>query len=366
MNIPRKKQELWLNGTVYTPKILTPSFLEQTRSMGFEGEVLAFAAEWFSDSPTLTVQTSGSTGSPKPIEVRKERMCNSARMTLNFMGLQEGDEALLAMPVKYIAGKMMVVRAIVGKLHLYTEIPTACPMTQTDRHFSFVALTPMQVFSILQNDTQKTRLQKVLHLLIGGGAIDTSLQEALQSFPHAVWSSYGMTETLSHIALRRLNGIEASEWYQPLPGINVSTSITDTLQIDAPMLHEGTLITNDRVEWNKNGQFRIIGRIDNVINSGGIKIQLEEVETLLCQETDIDFQLTAVTHPKWGEKLVMLTEKLSSEQETELQNAICKLSPYMRPKEIFSVAALPLTETLKPNRAKARLLAAELEQKKPD
>lgn len=361
-----QKQELWLNGTVYTPEILTPAFIKQTSSRGFEGEVLAFAAEWFNPSPTLTVQTSGSTGNPKPMEVRKQQMRNSARMTLAFLNLQEGDEALLAMPVRYIAGKMMVVRAIVGKLHLYTETPSACPLTHENKSFSFVALTPMQVFSILQNDIQKRRLQNVLHLLIGGGAIDSDLQKKLHSFPHAVWSSYGMTETLSHIALRRINGSNATEWYQPLPNIRVSTSTKGTLQIDAPMLHEGSLITNDCVEWNEIGQFRIIGRIDNVINSGGIKIQLEEVETQLRKDTDAAFQLTAVPDLKWGEKLVILTTSLSAQQAIDLQKSIDKLPSYKRPKRIFSIPELPLTETLKPNRAKAKAIALKLEQEIAD
>ena len=315
-------------------------------------EIKEFLAEWHNSSPTLLVHTSGSTGEPKPIWVEKRRMEASARMTCDFLGLKEGDTALLCMSLDYIAGKMMVVRSLVRGLRLITVEPNGHPSWEGD--VAFAAMVPMQVFNLLQTPDGCQRLKQIQHLLIGGGAIDETMARVLADFPNQVWSTYGMTETLSHIALRRLNGPDATKWYTPLPGISLSLSDEGCLRIDAPALHEGMLVTNDIVELAPDGRFRVLGRKDNVVCSGGIKIQMEEVERLLRSHLREPYLITKRRDEKFGEAVVLLTEG-----DTMKAEAVCRqvLPKYWQPRDYVSVAHIPMTETGKPARKQAETLA---------
>ena len=240
-----------------------------------------FLEEWNNSSEQVLVHTSGSTGEPKPMLVEKRRMEASARTTCDFLGLHEGDTALLCMSLDYIAGKMMVVRSLVRGLRLITVPPGGHPLAGLSSPIDFAAMVPLQVYNSLQVPAERVRLMAIRHLIIGGGFIDDSLAAELRSFPHAVWSTYGMTETLSHIALRRLSGPDADEWYTPFAGVDLTLTEEGCLVIDAPAVHEGQLVTNDIVQLAPDGRFKILGRKDNVICSGGIKIQAEEVERML-------------------------------------------------------------------------------------
>ena len=200
----------------------------------------AFLEEWHNDSPYVKVQTSGSTGAPKPMLVEKRRMLASARRTNDFLGLKPDDTALLCMSLDYIAGKMMVVRSLERGLRLVSVEPSGHPLASDNINgqLDLVAMVPMQVYNSLQVPEERERLKQIKHLIIGGGAIDEALAEELKDFPHDVWSTYGMTETLSHIALRRINGEEASDWYTPFPSVEVSLSEDGCLVIDAPEVCE--------------------------------------------------------------------------------------------------------------------------------
>lgn len=333
-----------------------------------------FLQEWNSPSETLLVHTSGSTGKPKPMWVEKQRMLNSAHITCDFLGLRPGDSALLCMSLDYIAGKMMVVRSIERKLRLFSVKPSGHPLSDeslakmVEMDFDFVAMVPMQVYNTLQVPQERERLSRIKHLIIGGGAIDDALAEELRSLPGAVWSTYGMTETLSHIALRRLNGEEASEWYQPFDSVGVSLNSDGCLVIDAPLVCSEPLVTNDIAEIKQQETsshssdassslktssphvlFRIKGRKDNVICSGGIKIQIEEVENLLCQHLDAPFLLAKKKDEKFGEIAVLVTES----GDLEGVEAICRqvLPKYWVPRQYLHFDQLPMTETGKPKRA---------------
>jgi Acyl-CoA synthetases (AMP-forming)/AMP-acid ligases II len=323
-----------------------------------------FLAEWHNERPTILVHTSGSTGQPKPMLVEKRRMEASARITCRFLGLHEGDTALLCMPLDYIAGKMMVVRALTCGLKLIVEEPSSQPLqdsTLSTLHspLDFAAMVPLQVWNLLQKTPE--RLRQIRHLLIGGGAINDELAEALKDFPNYVWSTYGMTETLSHIALRRLNGLERSDWYTPFEGVTVSLSDEGCLVIDAPAVHDGPLVTNDIAELStfnsqlSTQQFRILGRKDNVICSGGIKIQIEEVERLLRPHLAAPFMITKAPDTSFGEQVVLLTE---STDIPAIQTCCRRVLPrYWQPRRILSVDHIPMTETGKPARAEAEHLA---------
>ena len=333
-----------------------------------------FLQEWNSPSETLLVHTSGSTGKPKPMWVEKQRMLNSAHITCDFLGLRPGDSALLCMSLDYIAGKMMVVRSIERKLRLFSVKPSGHPLSDesltkmVEMDFDFVAMVPMQVYNTLQVPQERERLSRIKHLIIGGGAIDDALAEELRSLPGAVWSTYGMTETLSHIALRRLNGEEASEWYQPFDSVGVSLNSDGCLVIDAPLVCSEPLVTNDIAEIKQQETsshssdassslktssphvlFRIKGRKGNVICSGGIKIQIEEVENLLRQHLDAPFLLAKKKDEKFGEIAVLVTES----GDLEGVEAICRqvLPKYWVPRQYLHFDQLPMTETGKPKRA---------------
>ena len=332
-----------------------------------------FLEEWNNPSPYIHVQTSGSTGVPKQMLVEKQRMLASARITCDFLGLQPGDTALLCMSLDYIAGKMMVVRSIERGLKLITVAPSGHPLATNNVQSSkirsalplgssknfqldFAAMVPMQVYNSLQVPEEKERLMQIKHLIIGGGAIDEEMEAELRHFPHAVWSTYGMTETLSHIALRRLNGPEASHWYTPFPSVQISQDADGCLIINAPEVCPELLVTNDIVEID-SGRFRILGRKDNVICSGGIKIQIEEVERQLKPHLTAPYLLTKRKDSKFGEVAVLLTE---GSIEDAKQVCECVLPKYYQPKDYLHVSQIPLTETGKPARKIAEALTSHL------
>ena len=327
-----------------------------------------FLEEWNNSSSYVHVQTSGSTGPPKPMLVEKRRMLNSARITCDFLGLRPGDTALLCMSLDYIAGKMMVVRAIERGLKLIVQEPNGHPMAVTQRGQSlmcsasfahegqspcvtFAAMVPMQVYNSLQVLEERERLKQIKHLIIGGGAIDDALADELKTFPNAVWSTYGMTETLSHIALRRLSGPEASEFYTPFPGVRLSLSDEGCLVIDAPEVCSAPLVTNDIAELSSQN-FKIMGRKDNIICSGGIKIQAEEVERQLRPYMRVPYLISKRPDSKFGEMVVLLTEGSIDEAREVCQRVLPK---YHQPRAYVHLDRIPLTETGKPARKQAEL-----------
>jgi O-succinylbenzoic acid--CoA ligase len=315
-----------------------------------------FLEEWNNPSPYVHVKTSGSTGAPKPMLVEKQRMLNSARITCDFLGLRPGDTALLCMSLDYIAGKMMVVRSLERGLKLTTVEPSGHPLSTSNLPPStfhiphFTAMVPLQVYNTLQVPEERERLKKIKHLIIGGGAIDDSLAAELKDFPNNIWSTYGMTETLSHIALRRLNGPEASEWYTPFPSVHLSLSDEGCLIIDAPEVCSEPLVTNDIAELSTR-QFRILGRKDNVICSGGLKIQAEELERQLRPHMSAPFVITKRPDEKFGEVVVLVTEGSPSDARIICERILPK---YHHPRVYLHLDQIPLTETGKPVRYKIK------------
>ena len=325
-----------------------------------------FLEEWNNSSPSVHVQTSGSTGVPKPMLVEKRRMLASARITNDFLCLRDGDTALLCMSLDYIAGKMMVVRSLERGLKLIVQEPSGhplnnCQLSMINYQLDFAAMVPMQVYNSLQVPEERERLKQIRHLIIGGGAIDEAMASELKSFPNAVWSTYGMTETLSHIALRRLSGPEASDWYTPFPSVKVSLSDEGCLVIDAPEVCPEPLVTNDIADLSPgpgpSDRFRILGRKDNVICSGGIKIQIEEVERLLRPLMRVPYLICKRPDPKFGEVAVLLTEGSVDDARQVCERILPK---YHLPRHYLHVDHIPLTETGKPARQQAALLAQAL------
>lgn len=325
-----------------------------------------FIDEWNNSLPTIHVHTSGSTGKPKSMVVEKQRMVNSAKMTCNFLQLKEGDTALLCMSLNYIGAKMMVVRSLVQHLRLIQVEPSGHPLATVNTPLTFAAMVPLQVYNSLQVPEEREKLRQIQHLIIGGGAINDDLATQLYNFPHSVWSTYGMTETLSHIALRRINGSHSDLWYTPLQGIDISLNKEHCLIIHAPHLHSTPIITNDIAEMHTNNcnqlQFRIIGRRDNTINTGGVKVQIEEVERLLHPHLTLPFMITKAPDSKFGEIVVILIEtQYPPKQQSSIFSSIrsiCQqaLPKYWQPRQYVATPHLPMTGNGKPDRAQAQII----------
>lgn len=361
----RHRQTLTLHGQTYAFPALRQGIQNvQMQSADpvekdFLQELSDFLEDWFDASPLIRIHTSGSTGTPKERTVRKEQMIRSALLTCRFLHLQKGDKALLCMPLKYIAGKMMVVRALVAGLDLIVRAPSGHPLATIDEALRFAAMIPLQAYNTLQIQAERERLCQIDRLIIGGGAIDRRLEQEIQTLPNAVYSTYGMTETLSHIALRKLNGPDVSPAYTPFPSVRLSLTAAGTLRIEAPDVCDETLVTNDLANLHPDGSFTILGRKDNTINTGGVKIQIERVEEALHSIISVNFAITSVPHPKFGEAIVLLVEKgldrLSLEKELEHT-----LEKYQRPKYIVEVEAVPQTGSGKISRAECRELAKHI------
>lgn len=360
MIFDRQGQCLLLEGKKYTSDDISRLVAEGDRACSPAlWDLYLFLNEWFGASPFIAVHTSGSTGKPKKLIVRKEQMMQSARLTCEYLNLQPGDTALLCMNLRYIGAMMVVVRSLVAGLNLIVRPASGHPLADIKGALTFVAMVPLQVYNTLQVPEEKERLRQTDVLIIGGGAIDEALETEIRNLPGAVYSTYGMTETLSHIALRRLNGLSASNRYYPFSSIRLSLSSENTLVIEAPLVCDETLQTNDIARIYPDGSFIILGRKDNVINSGGIKIQAEEIERALRPIIPVPFVITSVPDKRLGQAvtLLMTGSVCVNEVEYKLQNL---LASYYRPKYIRIVDHIPQTENGKIDRMACSTLAQHL------
>lgn len=307
-------------------------------------ELYWFLQEWFSDAETLIVQTSGSTGVPKLISIKKELMQNSAKATGAFFDLGAGTKALCCLSINYIAGKMMVIRALTLGWELDVSEPVSNPLENTFKEYEFCAMVPMQVQASL------LKLHLVKKLLIGGGVVSQNLQESLQDLSTECFVSYGMTETVSHIAIKKLNHVksELNNHYILLPNISISKDKRDCLVIDAPLLSEEKVITNDVVKIISDNEFEWLGRVDHVINSGGIKLHPEEIEKELSKIIAERFFVTGIPDEILGEKLILIVEG----EDRVYDFSSLALSKYQTPKQTYFVEQFVETETKKIQRKK--------------
>jgi len=330
-----------LNGKTVTSQVIVEQLNNQNLSE-WERELYLFLNEWFSDSDFVVAQTSGSTGEPKPIELPKSVMQKSAERTIEYFGLQKNDRLLLSLPCRYIAGKMMVVRAIVGQMNLVPIDPATDFDFLEQEEFDFGAMVSNQVFKFLEQPSGIEKLQNIRNLLIGGSGISSAMEAQISSLSSRVVITYGMTETASHIAIRELSGNRKSDFYQCLPGISVSLNETDCLQIHLPEFDE-TLQTNDLAELQSNTSFRILGRADSVIISGGIKYSPEALEKKLEPIISERFVISSIPDEKLGEKLALVIEGKSFETKILEQKINDLLTAFERPKVICFLEHFPTT-----------------------
>ena len=320
----------------------------------FEQQIGDFILDWILDTDTILVTSSGATGIPKRIFLKKEHMANSARATGEYLNLKEGDTTLLCLPADYIAGKMMLARAMVLGLALDFEEPTSDPLWQSLKPYDFVAMVPMQVQNVL------SRLDRVGTLLIGGATVSDSLLESLESLECRVFETYGMTETCSHVALRQLNHLDKKKEgkrnpFKALPGISFSKDERGCLVVEAPEVCQFSEVTNDLVELVNEHEFYWLGRYDNLVNSGGVKLIPELIEDKLKSVITESFVLTGIPDEKLGEALTLVleTEKLPQNIEQRL-DSLKILGKYERPKRILNLSSFPRTKNGKIIRGEVR------------
>ncbi len=307
--------------------------------------IVLFLKNWFSDSKFMKLQTSGSTGTPKILDVEKDKMLNSAKMTCDFLGLKEGNTALLCLPTEYISGKMILVRAIERRMKLLIQTPSLFPLENITKEIDFCAMTPLQV----QNSLDKIHCIK--KLIIGGASISESLkQQLIQKNPRTkIYETYGMSETLSHIALKSISP-KREEYFRVLDGIKISQDQRGCLVINAPLLNDKILITNDLIKLKNKREFNFLGRIDNIINSGGIKISPENLEDWIKKFIPNELVFIGIPDINLGEKLVLVLE---GKEDLNLKSHILQLpfeKKYLKPKEIIFIEKIPRTPNNKIDR----------------
>lgn len=298
----------------------------------FEKPVGDFLLDWFDSKPYIEMQTSGTTGSPKFIRVSKQAMVASALATGDFFDLKAGDKALHCLPVKYVAGKMMLVRAMILGLDMEFVAPSSHPLRNNEINYDFVAMVPLQA----QNSLNE--LKKVKKLIVGGAKISASLEKELMKLPTQSYETYGMTETITHIAAKKVG----EKAFTVLPNVTVSYDDRNCLVIHAPKISDEIIQTNDLVELINENQFVFIGRIDNVINSGGIKLIPEQIEEKLASKIHPRFFISSLDDKELGEKVVLYVEGDKQDFDTTIFDDLDK---YERPKEILFIPKFKETAT---------------------
>jgi len=329
--------EFQLNGRQLKPAALIEAAIVYIKEgEPYEEEAGQFILEWLNDKDYVMVNTSGSTGEPKTIKLYKKHMINSARATGKHFNVETFSTALLCLPTRYIAGKMMLVRAMVLGWRLDMVPPKANPLDSVFKRYDFCAMTPFQL------DNSLARLHLISKLIVGGGPFSESLKAMVKDSETKVYETYGMTETITHIAARRVNSKKNKEIspFKTLNKVTVSQDERGCLVIKAPKVSTDPVVTNDVVELISYKKFIWLGRVDNVINSGGIKLYPEQIENKLASVIEVPFFIASEKDEKLGEKLILVLE---TEDTDAAQIDFSALDKYEVPKAIYCTAAFTRT-----------------------
>jgi o-succinylbenzoate---CoA ligase len=350
-----------LDGTSYSKSGLLRFCSQQLHDTGlpeWKKDIFSFIALFLNPEVGEILQkSSGSTGDPKSFVLSREAMLQSARRTLGFFGLKEGERALLCLPVHYIAGKMMVVRALLGGLDLLLTEPSSRPLQDLQGTIDFAALVPLQVEESFLN---RDPVDRISTLIVGGGELHPATRRKFLSMAHpAAWETFGMTETYTHFAVRRINGPGARDCFRLLEGVRIELDARGCMVVDVPGITPGPLLTSDLVEINKRGDgFRWLGRYDNLINSGGVKIIPELLEEQITASIGHDCLVLGEPDRRLGLRLVLLVEYAGDDPPVEQWTGLIRerVSTYERPRRIVTVPSLPRNASMKPDRTTSRKL----------
>ena len=322
---------------------------------------MTFLQQWSSGQESFTIHTSGSTSTPKPIEISRNQMEASAKMTAQALSLDRADNALVCLNTSFIAGKMMLVRGLVCDLNLYITEPSSNPLLNLadNLHIDFIAVVPLQLETMIEAGEQcLNQLNQMKAIIVGGAPIYHVLAEKIKKLKSPVYATYGMTETVSHIALKRLNGIEQSDYFQVFNGVEIGQNDRGCLTINSFLTNHQTIITNDIVNIIDSHNFEWLGRVDQVINSGGLKIHPEQLEDqiksiLNKQRIYCHLIIAGITDRSFGEKVVLILEttEMTSNTLEDLKRVLKnELPTYQVPKEIYCLEHFIYTESGKVKR----------------
>ena len=322
-----------LNGHTYNKESISELAITLIRDgEAYEKDLGNLILQWFDDYDYITLTTSGTTGKPKEVKLSKEAMEASALATGEFFKLQPKDKALLCLPTHYIAGKMMFIRAVVLGLELDFVNPTKEPLKNNDKVYDFVAMVPLQVHNSI------TQIEQCKTLIVGGAKLNDRTKDILNEMMVNVYETYGMTETITHIAAKRIS----ENYFTVLPHANISQDERGCLVIEAPLVSNHLIVTNDLVEMPNDIQFAWIGRYDNLVNSGGVKLVPEKIEQKLSDYIPYRFYVIGKEDAELGQKLVLVIEH---EPYTLLPEAFGSLDKFEKPKETIFVEKFKETPT---------------------
>lgn len=308
-------------------------------------KIQRFLIEWNNDDLKLKVNSSGSTGKPKSIDLRKCDMVRSAEITIAYFGLKAGMKSILCLPIKYIAGKMMLVRAIVANMDLLLIEPSSNPLKGITEKVDFIALTPFQIDQVLDHSPEKLRL--ISTVILGGGSISNKIRHELSECSAKCYLTYGMTETITHIAIQQLNALGKPPVFTLLNGFEISVDPRSCLVIKADHIYQKKVVTNDIVEIIDTKNFRWIGRWDNVINTGGVKVFPEIVESKIAELIDKPYFVHRMIDNKLGNKVTLVIEgKQQKDKEEKMLAGLKKrLDKYEMPRSIIYLDCFSYTAT---------------------
>lgn len=334
--------KLTLNGKSYWRDELihlTEQKMKHDDSDEDEFAVHSFIHQWVLPSEFIEVKTSGSTGEPKVQVFRKDQFIASAKMTCDYFHLAEGMNMLHCLSANYIAGKMMVVRAFVSGANLVTIPPTGNPLEGINGKIDFTAMVPLQVQNAIADPASNKVFSNIRHVIVGGAAVSPKLAKALAAYSNNIYATFAMTETLSHIALKKLSGNNKADLYELMPGINITEDERGCMVVHAPYIREEPIRTNDIIVKADEGHFHWLGRFDNVINSGGVKIYPESIEAKLGHLFDRKrFFIASLPDENLGEKVVMVIEDGEPIDGAQLKPEMEKaLDKYEVPKDYFAI-----------------------------
>lgn len=339
---------------------MTAGMSESGPGQEWKKKLYRFISDLLSEDRPIVQQTSGTTGDPKVYELDRTAMLNSAKMTLSSFGLTPGNTALLCLPVDYIAGKMMVVRAFMGNLRLVTTEPSGNPLNNLTQPVDFAAMVPLQVFEALK--TPEKLNETIGILLIGGGEISETLRNKIRQLDKVrVYESFAMTETLTHFALRRLNGPDADTLFRTLEGVTIGSDDRGCLTVSAEGITPGTVQTNDLVRIHSPGTFEWLGRYDNVIKTGGIKVIPEMLEAKIRVLTDTEILVLGLPDEKLGQKLILVMEGegTATAKEPLLAKLKTALAKHEIPREVHFLKEFPRNQSMKIDRREVQRIISK-------
>lgn len=352
-------EQFLLNGKIIRTADLLEGKFPEGKKTPFEDHLFKFVKKWYSGQNKFAIETSGSTGKPTKVTITKDQMIASAKATIKAFNLKPGDKILLCLDPAYIAGMMMVVRAVIGQLSLIAVEPSENPfeINTPENQPDFASMVPYQLKGILKGPVRsRNMLRQLQHLLLGGGPVDEALEDEIKKLETPVYLGFGMTETVSHIAIRQLNGQGASEAYRCLPDIEIKKDSRKCLCIKGAVTGHNWIATNDQVKLKGEDSFFWKGRVDHVINSGGIKIHPEGIEGQIAmyfreKGVDLNFFVAGLPDARTGQKLCLIIEGRSQVQNwiPELKK---RLPQYKNLKEVVFIERFSYTKTGKIQREK--------------